>query len=134
VHLFTQILPRPFIYPYPVINLLPQNEGYFATPCPFVYGAVASKKVVKKICSDNSSVIFVMLQKDGAEILCVDYKKYVVKKRSKYLREILSKKFRGNGMKRDKNVVFKDEDFNFVKDHEGICIDIVRAVNRYLTE
>jgi hypothetical protein len=41
------------------------------------------------------------------EILGVDYKKQIVKKRSKNLREILSKKFHRN--RRDKNVVMKEK-------------------------
>jgi hypothetical protein len=107
VHLFTQILPKPFIYPYPVINILPQNEGYFATPCPFVYGGIYSKKEIKKIYENNVNVIFVLLQKEGVEILGVDYKKQIVKKRSKNLREILSKKF--NRSRKDRNIVLKEK-------------------------
>jgi hypothetical protein len=63
VHLFTQILPRPFQYPFPVINMLPQNDGYFSTPCPFVYGALYSRKTIKKISETNSHIIFILLQK-----------------------------------------------------------------------
>lgn len=44
VHLFTRLLPRPFHYPYPAVSLLPNNEEYFNTPFPFVYGYLNSKK------------------------------------------------------------------------------------------
>ena len=67
VHLFTQILPRPFHYPYPVINMLPENEGYFETLCPFVYGSLNTKKaIVANKVVERFANVFVFLQREGA--------------------------------------------------------------------
>jgi len=44
IFLFTKVLVRPFSYPFPVVNLIPDQEEYFNAPFPIVYGYNKSKK------------------------------------------------------------------------------------------
>lgn len=65
VHLFTQLLIKPFKYPYPVVNLLPNESEYFGAMCPFVYGLLSTKKniMANKFSETHPEVSFILLQK-----------------------------------------------------------------------
>lgn len=46
IFLFTKVLIKPFEYPYPVVNLIPDQEEYLNAPFPVVYGYLKSKSEV----------------------------------------------------------------------------------------
>ena len=46
IFLFTKVLMRPFEYPYPVVNLIPDQEEYLNAPFAIVYGYNKSKEEI----------------------------------------------------------------------------------------
>lgn len=76
------------------------------------------------------------MQREGVEISSAESKKNILKKRSKILRELLSCKFKGGNEKnrRISNLTFEDDEINFQKDKQGICTEIIKEVNTYLSQ
>ena len=137
VHLFTRLLPRPFKYPYPAVSLLPDKEEYLNTPFPVVYGFLSSKKnfLSRNLHQDYRNV-YIFLGRGSVQIMSAEPKKHVLKKRPKTLSESLSKKFRnfGESNRRVSNVMFTGDEPECGKDKEGICKEIVKTVNDYLSK
>ena len=83
VYLFTNVLPKPFYYPYPVVSMIPDEEEYLNAPFPIVYGYLKSKKFIieSRIHKDYRNV-YVFITKNGTEILSADPIRHTLAKRS----------------------------------------------------
>ena len=70
IFLFTKVLIRPFDYPYPVVNLIPDQEEYLNAPFPLVYGYLKNKQdiIADKIPKRYKNV-YVFFEPTGVEIL-----------------------------------------------------------------
>jgi hypothetical protein len=47
VYLFGSILMKPFSYPYPVVNIVPDDEDFLDSPFPVIYGMFKKRKYVE---------------------------------------------------------------------------------------
>jgi hypothetical protein len=79
VHLFTRLLPRPFMYPYPSVNILPNDAEFLNAPFPVVYGLLMSKeKLMQKSIPSKYSNTYIVLNRNTVEL--ISKKKSVLKK------------------------------------------------------
>ena len=126
--MFTRILPKPFKYPYPSVNLLPNEEEYLNAPFPVVYGMIISKK---QLLSANLHTkyqnTYIHLSNDGAEIIYSSSKKKLLKNVPLKTNELLKSMFpKLNGIKRQSSI--KVESDNYIhnsKDKQGITTQIL---------
>lgn len=95
IFLFTKVLMRPFEYPYPVVNLIPDQEEYLNAPFPIVYGYNKSKEEIlaAKIHKKYKNV-YVFFEPTGVEIVCEENKKKLLNSKSPRLRDRLLSKFK----------------------------------------
>ena len=135
VHLFTRILSRPFQYPYPSVYLLPNEEQYLNAPFPIAYGLHGTKTDLQKNkLHEKYKNVFVLLNRNGVEILSSVNKKPVLKKCSPILKEQLVSKFKhlNEFRKRSTSLKMEDNCIGILKDKTGITLGIINEVYSYL--
>lgn len=93
--MFTKVLIKPFEYPYPVVNLIPDQEEYLNAPFPIVYGYLKSKaEVVGAKLPRRFKNVYVFFEPGGVEIFSEEDKRKVLNKKSPRLRDHLISKFK----------------------------------------
>lgn len=66
IYLFTKVLIKPFEYPYPVVNLIPDQEEYLNAPFPVVYGYLKSREdIIEAKLHKKYKNVYVFFEPEG---------------------------------------------------------------------
>ena len=81
--MFGNILMKPFSYPYPVVNIVPEDEDFLDSPFPVIYGMFKKRKYVEQntIVERFNDRTYVFLNPEKVDIIYAAEAKKNVQKR-----------------------------------------------------
>ena len=140
IYLFAYILVRPFVYSFPVINIIP-NEEFLNAPFPVVYGLLKKKKYVEDMrLVEKYSNTYVFLSPEKVELVYSESKKSLLKRKPVKLKTELSPFFRDMKKQRktEKNSRYEIQIAEYcvmsTSEEREISISIVEKVGRFVKE